>query len=146
MKRLNAFRHADVVKTTTTKARVGMEEKRDWSDFERAEHGSWCQTGWSEWLTNCCWSTGIFTTSQSPLALLRMSPRKTENIQWAAAVRRKMLCWCPGSEVSRHGQQTWTQITPGYNQGLQSSISQCTYTLWFDLSFQKVADEFIYFK
>lgn len=54
VKRLNAFRHAGVVKTTTTKVRVGMEEKRYLSDFERAEHGSWCQTGWSQGLTNCC--------------------------------------------------------------------------------------------
>ncbi len=58
--------------------------------------------------------------------------RKTENIQWAAVVWMKMLCWCQrrmGRLFRDYRKATATQITTRYNQGMQNTISERT-TRW----------------
>lgn len=63
--------------------------------------GCWWQTGWSEYL-------------------LGLSLKKRANIQRAAVVWMKMLCWCEMSEVAGPTTSRW------YNWGIAYTISERT--------------------
>lgn len=56
-------------------------------------HGCWCQTGLSEYLTNC-WSTGIFMHNH--LQELQRWSKKKKSVSGSCVA--KMPCWSRGSE------------------------------------------------
>ncbi len=89
-------------------------------------NGCWCQTGWSEYVTNC-WSTGIFT-QQPSLGFTKNGLKISRERQLCG---RKCLVDVRGQRrmnrlVRDDRKTTLTQITTRYNQDLQNTISEHT--------------------
>ncbi len=92
-------------------------------------NGLWCQRGWSEYLKNCWWSTGI---SRATISRVYREWSEKEKIStewqlsgWKCLVdvrgQRRM-----GRLVRVDRKATVTQITTRYNQGIQNTISEHT--------------------
>ncbi len=92
-------------------------------------NGCWCQTGWSEYLKNCC-STGIFAHNTISRVYREWSEKEKISSDWQLC-GRKCLVDVRGQRrmgrlVRDDRKATVTQITTRYNQGMKNTISEHT--------------------